>query len=98
VATQRLLARGSRLTELLKQAQYSPLQMEEQVCVIYAGVKGYLDDIPTNKVGAFEADLLRELRGPKNALLSTIKKEEKLTDASEGELKDVIQTVKNRFI
>ena len=48
--------------------------------------------------GAFEADLLRELRGPKNALLATIKKEEKLTDASEGELKDVIQTVKNRFI
>jgi F-type H+-transporting ATPase subunit alpha len=98
VATQRLLARGARLTELLKQAQYSPLQMEEQVCVIYAGVKGYLDEIALNKIGAFEAELLRELRGPKNALLSTIKKEEKLTDASEGELKDVIQTVKNRFI
>ncbi len=98
VATQRLLARGARLTELLKQPQYSPLQMEEQVCVIYAGVKGYLDEIALNKIGAFEAELLRELRGPKNALLSTIKKEEKLTDASEGELKDVIQTVKNRFI
>ncbi len=98
VATQRLLARGARLTELLKQPQYSPLQMEEQVCVIYAGVKGYLDEIALNKIGAFEADLLRELRGPKNALLATIKKEEKLTDASEGELKDVIQTVKNRFI
>jgi F-type H+-transporting ATPase subunit alpha len=98
VATQRLLARGARLTELLKQPQYSPLQMEEQVCVIYAGVKGYLDEIALNKIGAFEADLLRDLRGPKKALLDTIKKEEKLTDASEGELKDVIQTVKNRFI
>jgi F-type H+-transporting ATPase subunit alpha len=98
VATQRLLARGARLTELLKQAQYSPLQMEEQVCVIYAGVKGYLDEIALNKIGAFEADLLRDLRGPKKALLDAIKKEEKLTDASEGELKDVIQTVKNRFI
>jgi F-type H+-transporting ATPase subunit alpha len=98
VATQKLLARGARLTELLKQAQYSPLQMEEQVAVIYAGVKGYLDDLHIGKVGAFEQDLLRELRGPKKALLDTIKKEEKLTDASESELKDVIQVVKNRFI
>ena len=98
VATQRLLVRGSRLTELLKQAQYSPLQMEEQVCVIYAGVKGYLDEIALGKIGAFEAELLRELRGPKKELLDIIKKEEKLTDASEGMLKDVIQTVKNRFI
>ena len=72
--------------------------MEEQVCVIYAGVKGYLDEIALNKIGAFEADLLRELRGPKHELLETIRKEEKLTDASEGALKDVIQTVKNRFI
>jgi F-type H+-transporting ATPase subunit alpha len=97
VATQKLLARGSRLTELLKQAQYSPLQMEEQVCVIYAGVKGYLDDIALNKVGAFEADLLRDLRSSKT-LLETIRKEEKLSDASELTLKEVIQTVKNRFI
>ena len=98
VATQRLLARGSRLTELLKQAQFAPLQMEEQVCVIYAGVKGFLDEIPLNKVGAFEQDLLRELRGAKKELLETIRKEEKLTDDSESKLKDVIQTVKNRFI
>jgi F-type H+-transporting ATPase subunit alpha len=98
VATQKLLARGQRLTELLKQAQFAPLQMEEQVAVIYAGVKGYLDDIATNKVGAFEAELLRELRGPKKELLETIRKEEKLTDDTEGKLKDVIQVVKNRFI
>ena len=95
-STQKLLARGSRLTELLKQAQYSPLQMEEQVCVIYAGVKGYLDDIALNKVGAFEADLLRDLRSHK-VLLETIKKEEKLTDASEADLKKAIETVKIRF-
>ncbi|MBX9726501.1 MAG: F0F1 ATP synthase subunit alpha, partial [Rickettsiales bacterium] len=97
VATQRLLARGSRLTELLKQAQYSPLQMEEQVCVIYAGVKGYLDEIALNKIGAFEAALLADLRSHKT-LLATIKKEEKLTDASEAQLKETIQTVKTRFI
>ncbi len=97
-STQKLLARGARLTELLKQPQYSPLQMEEQVCVIYAGVKGYLDEIALNKISAFEAELLRELRGPKKALLDAIKKEEKLTDASEADLKAAIQTVKNRFI
>jgi F-type H+-transporting ATPase subunit alpha len=97
VATQRLLARGARLTELLKQAQFSPLQMEEQVCVIYAGVKGYLDEIALNKVGAFEAALLADLRSSK-ALLATIKAEEKLSDASEAQLKEAIQTVKTRFI
>ena len=97
VATQRLLARGARLTELLKQAQFSPLQMEEQVCVIYAGVKGYLDEIALNKIGAFEAALLADLRSHKT-LLATIKKEEKLSDASEAQLKETIQTVKTRFI
>ncbi len=96
-ATQKLLARGARLTELLKQAQYSPLQMEEQVCVIYAGVKGYLDDLPLNKVGAFEAELLRTLRGSKS-LLETIKKEEKLSDASEATLKENITQVINRLL
>jgi F-type H+-transporting ATPase subunit alpha len=96
-ATQKLLARGSRLTELLKQAQYAPLQMEEQVCVIYAGVKGYLDEIPLNKVGTFEAELLRTLRSSKT-LLETIKKEEKLSDASEAALKEAIATVKNRLV
>ncbi|MBN8544061.1 MAG: F0F1 ATP synthase subunit alpha [Alphaproteobacteria bacterium] len=95
-ATQKLLGRGQRLTELLKQAQYAPLQMEEQVCVIYAGVKGYLDDVATNKVGAFEAELLRTLRGEKS-LLETIRKEEKLSDASEAKLKEVIGQVKGRI-
>ena len=95
-ATQKLLGRGQRLTELLKQAQYAPLQMEEQVCVIYAGVKGHLDDVATNKVGAFEQELLRTLRGEKS-LLETIRKEEKLTDASEAKLKEVIGQVKARL-
>ena len=63
-ATQRLLNRGSRLTELLKQAQFSPLKMEEQVCVIYAGVNGYLDPMPLTKVKPFEDALLANLRGP----------------------------------
>src|ERR1700761_9353766 len=60
-ATQKLLARGQRLTELLKQPQYSPLSTAEQVCVIFAGVKGYLDKIATKEVGKFEAALLQDL-------------------------------------
>ena len=93
-ATQKLLARGARLTELLKQAQYSPLQMEEQVCVLYAGTKGYLDDMPTGKVGMFESELLRNLRGSGKKLLETIRKEEKLSDTSEATLKEAILSVK----
>ncbi len=93
-STQKLLARGARLTELLKQGQYAPLQMEEQVCVLYAGVKGHLDSLALSQVGAFETALLRNLRGENKALLETIRKEEKLTDATETTLKAVIDTVK----
>ncbi len=96
-STQKLLARGARLTELLKQGQYAPLQMEEQVCVLYAGMKGYLDDLAVNLVGPYEAALLRELRGPKKALLDAIRTEEKLSDASEATLKDVLVSVKKQF-
>ncbi|MFO0110579.1 MAG: F0F1 ATP synthase subunit alpha [Alphaproteobacteria bacterium] len=96
-ATQKLLGRGQRLTELLKQPQYAPLQMEEQVCVIYAGVKGHLDDLPVAKVRAFEDELLRALRSSKT-LLETIRKEEKLSDASEAALKTAITGVKSRLV
>ncbi len=61
-STRQLLSRGERLTELLKQAQYSPMDVEEQVAVIYAGVKGYLDKIPTQKIGEFEQALLQKLK------------------------------------
>src|SRR5262250_1660333 len=67
--TQRLLNRGSRLSELLKQPQFSPLKMEEQVCVIYAGVNGYLDPIPVERVRAFEEGLLGTLRTKHNDVL-----------------------------
>ncbi|MFN7401362.1 MAG: F0F1 ATP synthase subunit alpha, partial [Alphaproteobacteria bacterium] len=96
-ATQKLLGRGQRLTELLKQPQYAPLQMEEQVCVIYAGVKGHLDDLPVAKVRAFEDELLRALRAGKT-LLETIRKEEKLSETSEAALKTAIANVKSRLI
>jgi F-type H+-transporting ATPase subunit alpha len=96
-ATQKLLGRGQRLTELLKQPQYAPLQMEEQVCVIYAGVKGHLDDLPVAKVRAFEDELLRALRAEKT-LLDTIRKEEKLSEDSEAKLKQTITGVKSRLV
>ena len=60
--TQRLLNRGARLTELLKQGQFSPMKVEDQVVVIYAGVNGYLDPIKVSDVGRFEAELLRYMR------------------------------------
>jgi F-type H+-transporting ATPase subunit alpha len=97
-ATQKLLARGARLTELLKQGQYAPLQMEEQVCVLYAGVKGYLDEMNVSQVQPFETALLRELRGTHAAVLETIRKEEKLSDASETTLKDIITSVRRQFL
>jgi len=67
-ATQKLLARGARLTELLKQAQFSPLKMEEQVAVIFAGTRGYLDALPVSAVGKFEQSLLTALHSEKGIL------------------------------
>ncbi|MDZ7823814.1 MAG: F0F1 ATP synthase subunit alpha [Ahrensia sp.] len=96
-STQRLLNRGARLTELLKQPQFSPLKTEEQVAVIFAGVKGYLDQLPVNKVGAFEQGLLAHMRGEGKAVLATIAKEQKLTDATEAALKGHIEAFSKGF-
>jgi F-type H+/Na+-transporting ATPase subunit alpha len=96
-STQRLLNRGERLTELLKQAQYSPLKVEEQVAVIYAGVKGYLDKLQTREVGRFEEALLRELRSSQDGILDSIRTEQKLTEATETKLKKVIEGVAKMF-
>jgi F-type H+-transporting ATPase subunit alpha len=95
--TQRLLNRGSRLTELLKQSQFSPLKMEEQVAVIYAGVNGYLDPIPVNRVKAFEDGLLGLLRTQTTDILSTIRDTRDLDDATAGKLKTVIDNYAKTF-
>ena len=71
-STQQLLNRGARLTELMKQAQYSPLTNAEIVCLIYAGTAGYLDKIAVKDVGRFEQALLKHLRGAGKALLADI--------------------------
>ncbi|MDP8916068.1 MAG: F0F1 ATP synthase subunit alpha [Pseudomonadota bacterium] len=96
-STQRLLARGERLTELLKQPQFSPLAVEEQVAVIYAGTRGYLDRIATNQVGAFEQALLGRLRGQNQSLLATIRDKKQLTPEIETELKGVLDAVVQQF-
>ncbi|WP_119393114.1 F0F1 ATP synthase subunit alpha [Taklimakanibacter lacteus] len=89
-ATQRLLNRGARLTELLKQPQFSPLKTEEQVVVIYAGVNGYLDGLPVNKVRDFEDGLLRLIRESHADILDSIRTEKQISDAVGDKLKNVV--------
>jgi F-type H+/Na+-transporting ATPase subunit alpha len=89
-ATQRMLARGERLTELLKQPQFSPLKTEEQVVVIFAGTRGYLDAIPTAAVGKFEEQLLVMLRDQGTEILDAIRTEKEISDDTEKKLVDLI--------
>jgi F-type H+/Na+-transporting ATPase subunit alpha len=95
--TQRLLNRGARLTELLKQPQFSPLKMEEQVCVIYAGVNGYLDPLDVSRVRPFESGLLTLLRTKHAGLLDSIRKSGDLSDADAGKLKDIVNEYARTF-
>jgi F-type H+-transporting ATPase subunit alpha len=95
--TQRLLNRGARLTELLKQPQFSPLKMEEQVVVIYAGVNGYLDPIPVNRVRAFEQGLLGLLRTQYAGILDAIRDSRDLDDATAAKLKAVVDGYAKTF-
>lgn len=89
-ATKKLIDRGQRITELLKQDQYSPLQMEEEVVVLYSGVKGYLDQISISHIREFEKSLLALLKGSYNHILESIRTEEKLTEDTEAKLKEVL--------
>ena len=95
--TQRLLNRGARLTELLKQPQFSPLKMEEQVVSIYAGVNGYLDKLPLNKVREFEDGLLAYMRSKDAEVLDTIRSSRDLTDATAAKLKTAVDAFAASF-
>src|SRR3974390_1828044 len=95
--TQRLLNRGARLTELLKQPQFSPLKMEEQGCSIYAGVNGYLDKLPLDKVRSFEDGLLANLRSKHPAILEAIRSSKDLTDDVEAKLKAAVEAYAATF-
>jgi F-type H+-transporting ATPase subunit alpha len=96
-ATQRLLNRGSRLTELLKQPQFSPLKVEEQVTVIFAGVNGYLDKLALNQVGKFEQGLLSHMRSAGKDVLDGIRKEKALSDDLRARLKAEIDAFAKTF-
>ena len=95
--TQRLLNRGARLTELLKQPQFSPLKMEEQVVVIYAGVNGYLDPIPVARVRAFEDGLLTTIRSKNADILEDVRKTGDLSDATAAKLKGAVDGYARTF-
>ena len=95
--TQRLLNRGARLTELLKQSQFAPMKMEEQVCVIYAGVNGYLDPLPVNRVRPFQDGLLDLLRGKHADILEAIRTSKDLSDDSAAKLKGVVDAYAKTF-
>ena len=96
-STRQLLSRGERLTELLKQSQYSPMEVEEQVAVIFAGVKGYLDQIPTQKIGEFEQALLQKLNTKGSKVLDSIRKDKAISDDTEKSLKDTLDQLVRNF-
>jgi F-type H+-transporting ATPase subunit alpha len=93
-STQKLLNRGSKLTELLKQNQYSPLTVAEQVISVFTGVRGYLDDVELNKIKIFEKDILEKIKNEKNDILNTIQTTGKLEKDTEDSLIKIIEEYK----
>ena len=93
-STQKLLNRGSKLTELLKQNQYSPLTMAEQVIIIFSGVKGYLDDLETSNIREFENKLVDKIKNENNDILISIQENGKIDEKTERDLIEVIETIK----
>lgn len=89
-ATQQLLSRGVRLTELLKQGQYSPMAIEEQVAVIYAGVRGYLDKLEPSKITKFESAFLSHVVSQHQTLLGNIRSDGKISEQSDAKLKEIV--------
>jgi len=97
-ATQRLLARGERLTELLKQGQYAPMPVEEQVVSIFAGVRGYLDKIDVSNVTRFEQGLLSEVKSNGAKILTKIRDEQALSDDTDKELSAFVEAYAKKFV
>ena len=95
--TQRLLNRGARLTELLKQPQFSPMTVEEQVVVIYAGVNGYLDPLPVSAVRRFEDELLRYMRAEHSGILTAIRDSKEISKETGDKLKAAVDKFANAF-
>ena len=96
-ASKAQLERGARLVELLKQPQYSPMAVEEQVVAIFLGTKGHLDSVPVEDVGRFETELLEHVRGSHGEILKDIRETKKLSDETEDKLINVINDFKKGF-
>ena len=90
-ATQHLLNRGEKLTELLKQKQYVPVPIEDQVCMLYAGVKGHLDKMQTSEIGRFEKLFLDHLKSKHAHIIDGIRTEKSLSDKANAELKQILE-------
>ncbi|KAL2147739.1 hypothetical protein VTI28DRAFT_7091 [Corynascus sepedonium] len=97
-ATKQTLARGERLTELLKQKQYSPYAVNEMVPIIFAGVNGYLDSVPVNKILQWEADFLAHLKTNEPEIMATIDKEGAISKELEAKLREVVPAFIKSFL
>jgi F-type H+-transporting ATPase subunit alpha len=97
-ATKQTLSRGERLTELLKQKQYSPMAVNEMVPLIFAGVNGLLDSVPVAKILQWESDILAHLRSNESEVLAQIDREGALSKELEGKLRDIITNFTNAFV
>jgi F-type H+-transporting ATPase subunit alpha len=96
-ATQRQLARGERTVEILKQGQYRPLPVEEQVMAIFAGTQGYLDDLAASKIGAWEASFYEYMRSAHPDIGAAIRDEKVISEETEGKLRDAIEAHNRLF-
>jgi len=96
-ATQKQLDRGARLVELLKQPQYKPMSVEQQVIVIFAGTKGYLDDVPVNRVGEFQDKFLNFIDTQASDLRKALAEKRELTDEIDGKLAQALKDFKSRM-
>jgi F-type H+-transporting ATPase subunit alpha len=96
-STQRLLARGARLTELLKQPQFQPMAVEQQAVVLYAGVRGYLDNVPVGRIGAFEREMVTEMRSREPSIMDSIKADLDIKPETEAKLKSFLEGFSKSF-
>jgi F-type H+-transporting ATPase subunit alpha len=96
--SQSQLNRGRHLVEVLKQPQYTPLPVEKQIVIIYAGTSGLLDDLPVEQVKAFEAELYRYLDSAHPAMLQTIREKKAMDDALKGQVNSALKECKERFV
>ena len=92
-----MLARGARLMQLLKQPQYSPMHVEEQVFVIYAGTKGYLDNIDIDQIGDYESRLLDDIRANASDIIDVLREEKRIDDSLDEKMSKFLDVFTKSF-